>query len=135
MSTKQALVTIIRENTAQSYDLPEPASYSGTTSTVIDSGTSVSGKLLGAVVREDVAKVSLSWRYLTAAQWAKINEMFKATGSGSRFINKVSFFDQTCNRWQTRDMFVSDRSAGMWRRGEDGGVLGWTDCSLELTEV
>jgi len=32
-------------------------------------------------------------------------------------------------------MFVSDRSAGMWRRGEDGAVLGWTDCSLELTEV
>lgn len=133
MYLNEPLVTIISENedkTKSSYALPEPTSYSGTTSTMIDSGTSVSGQLLGSVVREDVARISLSWNFLSVADWAKMNKRFK-----EHYINKIRFFDQTLGDWDERDMYVSDRSAGMWRRDAEGNVLGWTGCGLELTEV
>jgi hypothetical protein len=33
-------------------------------------------------------------------------------------------------------MYVSDKTAGMWRRNsETGEVMGWTDCALSLVEV
>jgi len=95
---------------------------------MVDSGTSVSGHLLGSLVRDDVAQISLSWNYLSVEDWARINQIFK-----EQFINNVRFFDQTAGDWVERDMHISDRSAGMWRRGSDGGVLGWTGCSLQKT--
>ena len=121
----KALVTIA--GTA----LPEPSSYSGTTSTLVDSARNVKGYVVGSVVRSDVAKVELSWRYLTAQQWASILSLFK-----KNFYNEVEFYDQTVAGWVTRTMYVGDRSAGMWRRdSESGAVLGYTDCSLALVEV
>lgn len=127
-----ALVAVKRDELY--YPLPEPAGYTAATSTMVDSGTSVSGHLLGAVVRENVAHISLSWKYLTVSDWADINRLFN-NGNGTRYINTVRFFDQTTGEFQERAMYVSDRSAGMWRRNEAGDVVGWLDCSLELTEV
>ena len=66
MANIPALVTV------NGVELPEPSSYDGTTSTIVDSGRNVQGKVVGAVVRPDVAKVSMSWNYLTARQWADI---------------------------------------------------------------
>ena len=113
----------------------EPSGYAAASSTMADEGMSVSGKMLGSVVREDVAQVSLSWPYLTAGEWAEINGLFKADGSGSRFSNEVEFFDQTIGGWRKCLMRVSDRSAGMSRYGKDGAVEGWFDCALSLSEV
>ena len=111
--------------------LPEPSSYSAGTSTLVDSARNVSGYVVGSVVRNDVAKVELSWRYLTARQWANVLSLFK-----NNFYNSVTFFDQTTGDYTTRQMYVSDRNAGMWRRHpETGEVLGWTECSLSLVEV
>lgn len=121
----KALVTIA--GTA----LPEPSSYSGTTSTIVDSARNVKGYVVGSVVRNDVAKVELSWRYLTAQQWADILTLFK-----KNFYNEVEFYDQTVAGWVTRTMYVGDRQAGMFRREpETGAVMGYTDCSLSLVEV
>ena len=117
------------------YDLPEPATYSGNTSTLVDTARNTQGGMIGSVIRDDVAKVELSWRYLTVSQWAEINRLFK-TSVGGKFINAVTFFDQSAGDWVTRDMYVSDRKAGAWRRDpETGEVLGWTSCKLSLVEV
>jgi len=129
MASDRALVTII-PNANSSYPLPEPAAYSGTTSTIVDGGTSVSGHLLSSIVRNDVAQISMSWNYLDAEIWSEINQLFK-----DKYINTVLFFDQTTGDWNRREMFISDRSAGLWRRDDSGNVLGWTGCSLQLTEV
>lgn len=111
--------------------LPEPSTYNGITSTVVDSGRNVQGYVVGSVVRSDVGKVELSWKYLTAQQWASVLSLFK-----NNFYNDVTFFDQTIADWTTRRMYVSDRSAGMFRRHpETGEVMGFTDCSLNLVEV
>lgn len=111
--------------------LPEPSSYSAGTSTLVDSARNVSGYVVGSVVRSDVAKIELSWRYLTARQWANVLSLFK-----NNFYNSVTFFDQTTGDYTTRQMYVSDRNAGMWRRHpETGEVMGWTECTLSLVEV
>lgn len=121
----EALITI------GGYELPEPSSYSAVTSTVVDSARNVQGKVVGAVVRSDLAKIEVSWNYLTVEQWANILSLFS-----SSFYNDVRFFDQTTGNYDVRTMYVSDRNAGMWRRHpETGKVMGWTNCSLSLVEV
>lgn len=121
----EALVTI------GGYELPEPSSYNAITSTIVDSGRNVEGKVVGSVVRHDVAKIELSWKYLTAQQWANILSLFT-----NSFYNDVRFMNQATNNYDVRTMYVSDRNAGMWRRHpETGAIMGYTGCSLSLVEV
>ena len=113
------------------FEFPEPSTYNAVTSTIVDSARNVSGYVVGAIVRNDVAKVEMSWKYLTAQQWADILSLF--TGS---FYNEVRFFNQATASYTTRTMYVSDRNAGMWRRHpRTGEVMGWLDCQLSLVEV
>lgn len=121
----EALITI------GGYELPEPSTYSATTSTIVDSARNVQGKVIGAVVRHDLAKIEVTWKYLTAEQWATILSLFSDS-----FYNSVRFLNQTTNNYDVREMYVSDRTAGMWRRHPDSGeVMGWVGCSLSLVEV
>lgn len=125
----RALVTI------GEYALPEPSSYSGNTATLVDSARNAQGVTVGAVIRDDVGKVEMSWRYLTVKQWADILKCFSIK-RGGKFYNNVTFFCQDTGDWTTREMYVSDRSASMFRRDpKTGEVLGYTDASLSLVEV
>jgi hypothetical protein len=120
-----ALVTIA------GYELPEPSSYSASTSTLVDSARNVKGYVIGSVIRNDVAKIELSWRYLTVEQWAKILSLFTRN-----FYNNVTFFNQATGKYETRQMYVGDRSAGMWRRHPiTEEVMGYVDCKFSLIEV
>lgn len=120
-----ALVTI------GGFEFPEPSSYNATTSTIVDSARNTQGRVVGAVVRHDVAKIEISWKYLTAYQWAQILSLFT-----SSFYNEVTFLNQATNQYTTRTMYVGDRSAGMWRRNpQTGEVMGYTGASLSLIEV
>ena len=125
----KALVTV------GNYEFPEPSSYTANTSTLVDSARNAQGKMIGSVIRDDVAKVEISWKYLTVEQWARIQQCFRVS-SGGKFINLVEFFDQSAGGWVVREMYVSDRKSGMWRRDpKNGDVLGWTECALSLIEV
>lgn len=113
------------------FNFPEPSTYNATTSTIVDSGRNVQGKVVGAVIRHDVAKIELSWKYLTAYQWSQILSLFH-----NSFYNEVRFLNQVTNQYDTRTMYVGDRNAGMWRRDpETGAVMGYTGASLSLVEV
>ena len=121
--------------TVGEYEFPEPSTYSANTSTIVNSSRNVEGRMIGSVVRENVSKVEISWKYLTVAQWAKIQKCFSEV-DGGKFINNVTFFDQSEGDFVTKEMYVSDRKSGLWRRDSaTGAVLGWTDCSLSLIEV
>lgn len=110
---------------------PEPSEYSANTSTLVDSGRNVQGKVVGAVIRSGVSKIEVKWRYLTAQQWASVIGPFD-----TNFYVNVKFFDQSSAGYVTKQMYVSDRKAGMWRRHpETGEIMGWTGCSLSLVEV
>jgi hypothetical protein len=120
-----ALVTIA------GIELPEPSSYSANTATLVDSARNVQGYVIGSVVRHDVAKVELSWRYLTVEQWASILRLFNKS-----FYNDVRFFNQSSGQYETRQMYVGDRSASMFRRhATTGEVMGWVEPKLSLVEV
>ena len=121
--------------TVGGYSFPEPSGYSANSSTLVDSARNAEGKMIGSVIRDDVSKVEISWKYLTVEQWARVQKCFKQS-SGGKFINSVTFFDQSEGEWVTKDMYVSDRTSGMWRRDpKSGDVLGWKDCKLSLVEV
>lgn len=122
----KALVTV------GGFAFPEPSTYKGMTETIVDGARNVKGEFIGAVIREDVAKVEITWKYLTADDWAMVLSCFK----GKNFVNMVEFFDQSTGRYQTRKMYVGNRDSNMWRRHhETGEVMGWTDCRLALIEV
>ena len=117
------------------YDFPEPSAYSGITSTLVDSGRNVEGKMVGSVIRDDVSKVEISWKYLTVEQWARILKCFSQS-AGGKFINNVTFFDQTVGDWVTKEMYVNDRKANVFRRNPNSGeLMGWVDVNLALIEV
>ena len=125
----QALVSV------GGYDFPEPSSYSSITSTLVDTGRNAAGKMVGSVIREDISKIEISWKYLTIEQWARIQKCFSES-SGGKFINEVVFFDQSVGDWVKKEMYVNDRKANVFRRDPiTGNVLGWENPSLSLIEV
>lgn len=112
-------------------DFPEPSTYEPNIATIVDSSRNIEGYVVGSVVRHDVAKISLSWRYLTVAQWSAVLSVFSR-----RFYNDVTFFNPVTGEYETRKMYVSDRPSAMFRRDpETGEVMGWTNCTLSLVEV
>lgn len=116
------------------HDLPEPSTYSGTTSTVVDSGRNTEGVVVGAVIRDDIGKVEMTWRFITVQDWANVLKLFSIKQGGS-FVNSVTFFCQDTGDWETRQMYVNDRKANIFMRNPDGSVKGYTDASLNLIEV
>ena len=113
--------------------LPQPSEYTPTTSTKVDASDNVNGVLIGSVVRDDIYTVALSWKYLTDAQWSTILQLFRIA-SGGAYENEVTFYAQDVAGFITRDMHISDRNAVL--HGLDaGGVTGWVNCSLTLSEV
>ncbi len=117
-----------------SYDFPAPSAYSGTTTTIVDSGRNTKGYVVGAVIREDVGKVELKYNFISVSTWAELLSKFSSKRGGA-FINSVTFFCQDSGTWETRDMYISDRQANLFLRDEAGNIRGYTDASLSLVEV
>lgn len=117
-----------------SFAFPEPSTYSATTSTVVDSGRNVEGYVIGAVIRDDIAKIECSWNYISAQDWANILAQFSPARGGS-FYNDVTFFLQDTNSWVTREMYVSDRQAQVFLRDKAGNIRGYQGATLSLVEV
>ena len=117
-----------------SFAFPEPSTYSATTSTVVDSGRNVKGYVIGAVIRDDIAKIECSWNYISAQDWANILAQFSPVRGGS-FYNDVTFFLQDTNSWVTREMYVSDRQAQVFLRDKAGNIRGYQGATLSLVEV
>ena len=123
----RALVTV------DGYDFPEPSTYSANTSTLVDSARNVEGRMVGSVIRDDISKVEISWKYLTVEQWARILKCFNGFDN---FVTNVTFFDQSKGGWVTKEMYVGDRKANVFKRDpKSGDVIGWVDPSLSLIEV
>ena len=116
------------------FSFPEPSAYSAITSTVVDSGRNVQGYVIGAVVRDDIAKIECTWNYISAQDWANILSRFSPARGGS-FYNNVTFFLQDTNSWVTREMYVSDRQAQVFLRDKAGNIRGYTGATLALIQV
>jgi hypothetical protein len=116
------------------HDLPEPSTYSSTTATTVDGARNAQSVYIGAVIREDQAKVECTWKFISAEDWSTILKLFSSKYGGA-FVNSVTFFCQDTNAWETRDMYVSDRTSDMFLRRADGSVRGYVNPRLALVEV
>ena len=116
------------------FAFPAPSTYSATTSTIVDSGRNVEGYVIGAVIRDDIAKIELSYNFISAQDWADILAQF-SIARGGKFYNNVTFFLQDTNSWVTREMYVNDRKASVFLRNKDGSIRGYTGASLALIQV
>lgn len=114
--------------------LPDASEYNCTTSTVVDSARNVQGIMVGAVIRSGIVKAELKYRFLTAETWAEILALFDEK-SGGKFINEVTLLNQTTNKWETHNLYCSDRTAGLFLRRDDGSIVGYKDCRVSLIEV
>lgn len=114
--------------------IPDPSEYNATTSTTVDSARNAEGVFVGAVVREDMAKVEMTWKFISAADWSKILKLFSKKYGGN-FINQVTFFNQDTNDWETRKMYVSDRTSSIFLRHADGSIKGYVNPRIALIEV
>ena len=114
--------------------IPEPSTYSATTATVVDSARNAEGYMVGAVIRDDIGKISMTWNFITVENWAKIMALF-STAKGGSFTNPVTFFCQDSGTWETREMYVNDRTANVFLRRSDGSIRGYTQAALNLIEV
>jgi len=126
--SQRALVTV------DGYEFPQPSSYDATTSTLVDSARNAQGYVIGSVLREDVAKIELSWRFLSVEDWSRILKCFNTKYGGS-FYNTVTFFNQVTGTWESREMYISDRKAGIWLLDDSGNPRGYDGCKLSLVEV
>lgn len=111
-----------------------PSEYNVTTSTIVDSGRNVNGKVVGAVVREDVVAIDIVFNYITVEDWSTILKLFDSSQGGS-FYQKVEFYDQTSNSWKTRTMYVGDRTSnGLHMLDKNGYPQAWLGAKLSLVQ-
>lgn len=109
--------------------LPDPSEYSCTNVDVVDSGRNAAGVIVSDVIRSDIARIDATWNYLSLAQWASILSLFK-----SNFTNSVRFLNQVTGTYETRTMYVGDRTTG-GAVSSGGKIIGWQQAKLQLIEV
>lgn len=116
------------------YNFPDPSEYEANTATIVDSARNVGGEMIGNVILNDVAKVTMSWKFITVENWANILKQFDPKYSGD-FKRQVTFFNQTTGTWTTRTMYVSDRNAKIFKRDDDYNIIGYVGARLSLIDV
>lgn len=117
-------------------DLPTPSTYVALTADLVDAGRNTQGVTVGAVIRSDVAKIEMTWRALTPQAWSDMLKLFDPKFGGS-FENPVTFYNQSIADWETRTMYVSDRTTGgAYRVDPSTGIpVVWQACSIKLVEA
>lgn len=91
------------------FDVPTPSEYVGNTATVVDSARNTDGYMIGTVIRSGVAKIQLTWNFISVDDWADLLKQFEPDYGGA-FARDVTFFNQTSGQLETRQMYVSDRT-------------------------
>ena len=90
--------------------VPTPSTYVGNTATIVDSARNTDGYMIGTVIRNGVAKIQMTWNFLTAGAWAALLQQFEPSYGGA-FVRDVTFFNQTSGILETRQMYVGDRTS------------------------
>lgn len=95
---------------AEGFAVPTPSAYIGNTATIVDSARNTEGYMIGTVIRSGVAKIQMTWNFISAQDWAALLKQFEPAYGGA-FIRDVTFFNQTSGQLETRTMYVSDRTS------------------------
>lgn len=149
LPTDFSQVSIYNESQSKWVDLPCCSEYSGTATTIVDSGRNSEAVVIADVIASDIAKVELKWNFLTTDQYSEIAQLFEPKYGGA-FMNATRFFDvvkgdfdgdnstapnTTTNR--CRVMYCGDRKVSFAhiKLDSDGKPIGYTDVSLNLIDT
>jgi len=105
------LVSIYKVSTSEWVGLPTPSEYTGISTTIVDTARNVNAQVIGQVVKSDVAKIELTWNYLTVAQYSALAQLFESKYGGSFFV-PVSFFDEISGAFEGDLTKVPTNSSG-----------------------
>ena len=134
------------------YDLPTPSQYSGLSSTLVDSARNTKGVVVGDVVKSDVAKIEITWNFLSTKEYSKIAQLFEPkynNNDKSAFFRPVAFFDVILGDFDgnnsvapsstnnCRVMYPNDRSVKFAniKLDSNGMPVGYTEVSLHLIDT
>ena len=157
ISSPRKLVYIYSETFGNANDhywveLPTPSDYSGLSATVVDSSRNAQGQVIGQVIISDVAKVELTYKFLTVAQFSAIAKLFEPKFGGSFYV-PVSFFDEVAGGYEgdltkaptnssgnnpIRLFYPADRKGVVAHIKLDpttGVPIGYTDVSINLIDT
>lgn len=130
-----SIVEIQNQGSTEWKPLPCPSSYNGTSTTLVDSARNTKGVVIGQIVRSDIAKVEMSWNFLTNAEYARIAQMFEEKYGGSFFF-KAIFFNAVLNAFDMRDFYPNDRKFQTAKMVLKNGVpQGYQNVGLNIIEV
>ena len=154
MSAK-ALVSIYKENSSSWFriggdnaDIRCPSEYSGISTTVVDSARNVQAQVIADIIASDVAKIEMSWNYLTVAEYSALAQLFEQKYNGSYFV-PVAFFDIVKGDWDGTDgaspsasnnvriFYCGDRKVSVAHITLDstGKPIGYTGVKLNLIDT
>ena len=126
-----------------------PSSYKGYSTTSVDSARNSDGIVVGDVVIEDVAKIEITWNFLTLEEFAKLSQLFLTKYNGTFFV-AVSFFNETTGNFEgdntiapntttnvIRVFYPNDRVAefAKLKLNDNGKPVGYENVSLHLVDT
>ena len=111
------------------HPLPQSSTYASSTAVLVDSARNAAGIMIGAVIREELSKIELTWRFLEIDDWVYVCSF--------KFKNNVRFYDHTKGTFVTKEMYKSDVTSGVPFLNFDGSGLprGHSDCRVAYIEV
>ena len=117
------------------FEIPDPAFDSGnvTISTLVNAGRIASGKFVGQVIGYDKMKIEMNWSVLEPDQMQRLLALFDKR-QGGRFVNTFTVFNPATGRYETKRMYVGDRS-GKPLMVDNGQPTYWGDVTADLIEV
>jgi hypothetical protein len=118
---------LIRVN---STNFPEPSTYEvGIMDIVFDSKRDANGLLIVEYKNIKKYKIELGWKYLTTQQYSIVLNSF------SSFFFDVTFHDPASGSTITRNFYVGDRNAGLFKYNIGlNQIVGWTDIKFNFIE-
>lgn len=118
--------------------LPTPsyASAKQTSSTLVNSGRSaLNGEVYAQRVgNRNLAKIDIVWKYLTATQWADIQQKILSGAEG--FYVWIKYFDMESATFKCRKFYPGDRTATPFKLDHTTkAVASWIDCTVNFIDT
>lgn len=102
-----------------------------TVTTVVNSGRNLNGVVVGQRIGRDQYKLdNLEWPWLTAAEWSRILQLV------SNFYFDCTFVNPVTNAWETKRMYVGDRTAEpYWVDLATGKPTHYRNCKVNIIDT
>ena len=132
MSVERTGKFITLSSGSDSIQIPFAAYESGkqTIATMVDQARTADGIVRGSVLAR-ANKIELKWAVLTPETWAEICQFFD-----KHFYFNATYWDMAANAFQTKTMYVGDRSAMPFRMDSTTGKpLYYLECQANIIGI